>query len=109
MSSRVNLNDDTSEKYEFTIGGLDYDFKYPTLEQIEPITDLYNKREQESKKETPESVKTIAKIDEELTTHLYSFVIPVGHNTPIEKTLKTQPYTVVKKFNKMVMDLLSSE
>lgn len=109
MSSRVNLNDNTSEKYEFTIGGLDYDFKYPTLEQIEPITDLYNKREQETKKETPESVKEIAKIDEKLTELLYSFVVPIGHETPIEKTLKTQPYPVVKAFNKMMMDLLSAE
>lgn len=109
MSSRKNLNDNTSEKFEFTIGGLDYDFKYPTLEQIEPITDLYTKREAASKEETPESVKTISKIDKELTDLLYSFVVPVGHETPIEKTLKTQPYPVVKAFNKMMMDLLSAE
>lgn len=109
MSSRVNLNDNTSEKYEFTIGGLDYDFKYPTLEQIEPITDLYEKRDVAVKEDTPESVKEIKKIDEKLTDLLYSFVVPVGHETPIEKTLKAQPYPVVKAFNKMMMDLLSAE
>ena len=109
MSSRINLNDNASDKFEFTIGGLDYDFKYPTLEEIEPITDLYKERDIESKKDTPESVEKIAQIDEKLTEALYSLVIPVGHDTPIRDTLKKQPYPVVKAFNKMMTEQLAAE
>ena len=109
MSSRKNLNDNASDKFEFTVGGLDYDFKYPTLEEIEPITNLYTERESEAKKDTPESVEKIAEIDKNLTDKLYSMVVPVGHETPIEDTLKKQPYPVVKAFNKMMTDLLAAE
>ena len=109
MSSRRNLNDNTSDRYEFSVGGLDYDFMYPTLEDIEPITNLYTERDVESKKDTPESVERIAQIDEELTEKMYGMVVPVGHSTPIRDTLKKQPYPVVKEFNKMMTDLLSAE
>lgn len=109
MSSRVNLNDNASDRYEFSIGGLDYDFKYPTLEEIEPITKLYEEREKVEKEDTPESAEKLAKIDEQLTETLYSFVLPVNHSTPIQDTLKKQSYKVVKAFNKMMTDQLSAE
>lgn len=109
MSSRINLNDNTNDKFEFTIGGLDYDFKYPTLDEIEPVTKLYNEREAEVKKDTPESVEKIAEIDDKLTKAMYSMVVPVGHTTPIEDTLKKQPFPVVKAFNKMMTEQLSAE
>ena len=109
MSSRVNLNDNTSDKFEFTIGGLDYDFRYPTLEQIDPITQLYSEREKAEKEGGAESVDKIAEIDKKLTDTLYGMVVPVGHTTPIEETLKKQPYPVVKAFNKMMTDQLSAE
>lgn len=109
MSSRINLNDNTKDRFEFTIGGLDYDFKYPTLDEIEPITNLYQERDIESKKDTPESVARIAEIDEQLTEALYNLVIPVGHTTPIRETLKKQPFPVVRAFNKMMTEQLSAE
>lgn len=109
MSSRINLNDNTSDKFEFTIGGLDYDFKYPTLDEIDPITNLYKERDIENKKDTPESVQRVAEIDEQLTEALYGLVIPVGHTTPIRETLKKQPFPVVRAFNKMMTDQLSAE
>lgn len=109
MSSRINLNDNTNDRFEFTIGGLDYDFKYPTLEEIDPITDLYKEREKAEKDGTPESVEKIADIDNKLTEALYGLVLPVGHNVPIKETLKKQPYPVVKAFNKMMTEQLSAE
>ena len=109
MSSRLNLNDNTSDRFEFTIGGLDYDFVYPTLEQIDPITALYKERDIASKEDTPESVEKVAQIDEKLTNKLYELVLPVGHNTPIKETLQKQPYPVVKAFNKMMTEQLSAE
>lgn len=109
MSSRVNLNDNTSDRYEFSIGGLDYDFKYPTLEEIEPITKLYEEREKLEKEDTAKSAEKLAEIDKKLTDTIYSFVVPVNHSTPIEETLKKQSYKVVKAFNKMMTDQLSAE
>lgn len=109
MSSRINLNDNTSDRFEFTIGGLDYDFKYPTLDEIDPITDLYKERDIESKKDTPEAAERVAEIDEQLTEALYRLVIPVNHSTPIKDTLKKQPFPVVRAFNKMMTEQLSAE
>lgn len=109
MSSRVNLNENTAETFCFTIGGLDYDLKYPTLEEIEPITELSKKREVLSKTDTPEAVEEMADIDNKLTEEFYKLIIPVGHETPIADTLRKQPFPVVKAFNRMVLEQLSAE
>ena len=109
MSSRINLNDNVNDTYEFSIGGLDYDFKYPTMTDIEPITNLYNEREAESKKGTPESEARVKEIDNQIEDLLYGLVIPVGHSTPIREILKTQSIRVVKNFNEMLNQQLSLE
>lgn len=109
MSSRVNLNDNASDRYEFSIGGLDYDFKYPTLEEVEPITKLYEEREKAEKDDSPEASDKLKEIDEKLTETLYAFIVPVNHSTPIKETLKKQSFKVVKAFNKMMTDQLSAE
>ena len=109
MSSRVNLNENTAETFGFTIGGVDYDLKYPTLEEIEPITELSKRREVLNKTDTPEAVEEMADIDNKLTEEFYKLIIPVGHETPIADTLRKQPFPVVKAFNKMVLEQLSAE
>lgn len=106
MSSRVNLNDNTSDRFEFSIGGLDYDLKYPTLEQLEPMTDLFNQREVVEDSGDTEKLK---ELDEQISDKMYSMIIPVGHTTPIRETLNKQPYPVVKAFNKMLTEQLSAE
>lgn len=110
MSKRLNLNDNVEERFEFSIGGLDYDFYYPTMEEIEPITELSTKRSVEEAKGTPESAEEIAKIDKEMTNLMYSFIKPTnGNTTPIEDTLKKQRFPVVRAFNKMIMEQISAE
>lgn len=109
MSSRLNLNDTTESTFQFTIGGLDYDLKYPTMEEIEPITELSKEREKLEKEETPESVDKIAELDKKLEDTMYGFIIPVGHDTPIKETLKKQAFPVVKAFNQMMAKQLSAE
>lgn len=106
MSSRVNLNDNTSDRFEFSIGGLDYDLKYPTLEQLEPMTDLFNQREVV---EDSGDTEKLRELDEQISDKMYSMIIPVGHTTPIRETLNKQPYPVVKAFNKMLTEQLSAE
>lgn len=103
MSSRVNLNDNVSDRFEFSVGGLDYDLVYPSLNEIEPITNLYQERD-----ETDDEKKK-KEIEEKLSEALYSLIVPVGHNTPIEDTLKAQPFPVIKAFNEMISKQLSAE
>ena len=109
MSSRVNLNDNVEEVFGFTIGGKDYDFKYPTLTTMEPIQELYRKRQKAELDKSSEGVDNLSKIDDELTEKFYELIIPVGHDTPIKEILTTQPLPVVKAFNKMVTDQLAAE
>lgn len=103
MSTRLNLNDNVSDVFQFTIGGLDYDLKYPTLEELEPIQELNKEKES-----LGEGADTSA-IDKKMEEAFYSLIVPVGHETPIRDILKKQPYPVVKKFNEMITSQLSAE
>lgn len=112
MSSRVNLNDNTNDKFEFTIGGLDYDLKYPTLEEIEPIQALIKENsaiENNDKLSSEEKEKALETVREKMEKAMYSMVAPVGHTVPIKETLSKQPFPVVKAFNKMMNEQLSAE
>lgn len=106
---RFNLNDDVRDAFPFTVNGLDYDLKYPTLKELEPYTDLSQQRENLSKKTDDASVKKLNEIDKKLTDMLYSFVKPVGHKTPIKDTLENSNIRIIRAFNKMVSDKLLGE
>ena len=54
-------------------------------------------------------MQKVADIDSKLTDALYALIIPVGHDTPIKDTLQTQPFPVVRAFNKMITEQLSAE
>lgn len=103
MSSRVNLNDNLAEAFPFTIGGKDYDLKYPTLEELEPIQELTAQRN-----ELGDGADT-KELDAKLEEAFYALIVPVGHDTPIQDVLKKQPFNVVKAFNKMLTEQLSAE
>lgn len=103
MSSRVNLNDNTSDVFEFTIGGLDYDLKYPTLGELEPIQELNKERD------ALEDGADTTDIDKRIEDAFYALISPVGHTTPIRETLKSQPFNVVKRFNEVIAKQLSAE
>ena len=106
MSSRLNLNDNVDSTFPFTVGGLDYDLKYPTLDELKPFTELSNAREVAVKDGDTEE---ISRIDNEMTNVFYSLITPVGHETPIKETLSSQPLPVIKAFNKMVSEQLAAE
>lgn len=112
MSSRLNLNDNTNTKFEFTVGGLDYDLNYPTLEDLEPIQDKFKElRRAQNNEGLAESERDAAveRITDEAQGLIYAMIVPVGHNTPIEETIAKQPYPVVKAFNKMMNEQLAAE
>lgn len=112
MSSRLNLNDDTNDKFEFTIGNLDYDLKYPTLGEIEPIQKLLKQIslvEKDEKLSSKDKETKIDELQEEAQALIYGMILPVGHTTPIKETLGKQPFPVVRAFNKMVNQQFSAE
>lgn len=97
MSSRINLNDNVNECVEFTVGGLDYNLNYPTLDGLKPIQDLMAERETA----TPERQK---EIDQEAELLMYGMIVPVGHTTPIKEVIDKQTLPVRKNFSKMLTD-----
>lgn len=112
MSSRLNLNDNTSDVFCFTIGGLDYDLKYPTMEDLKPIQEIGKKLnliQKDDKLSEEEKEAKLEPMNEEMTNLMYEMIIPVGHDTPIKTTLDKQPFPVIKKFNEMLKTQLAAE
>lgn len=106
MSSRLNLNDNISDVFGFTIAGLDYDLRYPTMGELDPIRELNIKMEEARANNDDEKVE---KLTEEMNDIFYGFIVPVGHATPIEETLKKVSLPVMKAFNKMVIAQFQAE
>lgn len=112
MSSRLNLNDNVRDVFEFTIGGLDYDLKYPTLEEIDPIRLLTEKSEavdNNDKLSDEEKLEQKTKINNEIEDIMYSMITPVNHDKAIKDVIRTQPFPVVKAFNKMLNEQFTAE
>lgn len=103
MSSRINFNDDVSDRVCFTIQGLDYDFIYPTAKEWNDIAllTLEIQNEKDEKK-----LKSLAK---KLEKSINTMIVPVGHENPIEKTLESAPLPVSKAFNKKIQEWLNPE
>lgn len=106
MSSRINLNDNVEATYPFTIGGYDFDLKYPTLEELEPIQTINTEREKAVK---DGDTAKVAELDKKLEETFYGLIIPADGQTKIQDVLKKQPFPVVKAFNKMVTTQLSAD
>lgn len=106
MSSRLNLNDNVESCFPFTIGGVDFDLKYPTLEELEPIQNLNIERE---KATAEKNFDKVAEIEDKLEEAFYGFIKPVDGVSNIRDILKKQSFQVVKAFNKMVSEQLSVE
>ena len=102
---RVNLNDNVNDHFEFTLGGVDFNLKYPSLEELEPVSQLNSERaEAEAKKDTAK----VKEIEEKLTEAFYGLITAVDGKSDIAEVLKKQPFPVVKKFNEMISEQLST-
>lgn len=109
MSQRVNLNDNVKETFPFSVGGFDFDLRYPTLEEIEPFQKIVADREQAEKSGDTE---TVDRLTNEMLDALYGFIVyagPASDNPPLIKdVLKKQNMKVIQAFNKMMIDELSA-
>lgn len=104
MSTRTNLNDNVNSAFPFTVGGVDFDLKYPTLAELEPISQINTDREIALNAGDNDKV---AELDKKLEETFYGFIKPVDGTSDIREVLKNQPFPVIKAFNKMVKDQLA--
>lgn len=107
MSQRINLNDNVDDRFPFSVGGYDYDLRYPTLQELEPIVNLSNDRK--IALDAGDNDK-VAEIDKKMDEAFYGFIVPANADQPpIKDVLKTQNMKVVNAFNKMIQEQLAVE
>ena len=88
--STYNLNDNVNESFSFTLGGFEYQMRYPTVEETENFQ------------------KILAKSDEEKNTdavmaEMYSYISSDDEKAPpIAEAMKKQNIRVIKNFNEMI-------
>ena len=103
MSSRINFNDDVSDRICFTIQGLDYDFIYPTAKEWSDVAMLtFQLKEEKDEKK----IKSLAK---KIRKAVDTMVVPVGHDVSIDDTLESAPLPVSQAFNKKLQEWLNPE
>ena len=108
MSQRLNLNDNVEDTFPFSVGGHDFDLRYPTLEEIEPLQKIIFDREAAEKAGDTEKLTAYT---EQLMDTIYSFIIYAGNENPaptIKDVLKKQNSKVIAKFNEMMINELKS-
>ena len=106
MTDRVNLNDKVEPYFGFILGGVDFNLKYPTLEELEPVQKINTERAEAVRANDTEK---IADCDKRLENIFYGLITAVDGTSDINEVLKKQPFPVVKKFNKMITEQLSVE
>lgn len=104
MSSRMNFDDSVSDKFEFQIGGKDFDFIYPTLDQMKPFE---KKVEKINKSKDSKEIKEL-NLNNIILETAREFVVPVGHEEKLEDILNTVPLNVSRKLNQKLVELLLS-
>lgn len=100
------FEDNVSDKFEFQVGGKDFDLKYPSLSEMEP---MQKKLDEVAKSKDSEEVKNL-KINNIIIEGIREFITPVGHEESLEDVLQTVPITVARKLNrKLVSEIFGEE
>lgn len=107
MANYVFGTDDTAKSFQFKIGDLKYDFRYPTTKELREIGVLNN----EIKKlvEDKADDETVAAKGKESEEKMNALCTPVDHETPIGEVLENQPVNVVREFRAMMAKEISLE
>jgi len=106
MSQRLNLNDNVNEAFPFSVGGHDFDLRYPTLEEIEPLQKVIADREAAEKAGDADKIEAATN---QLMDTIYGFIVYAGNENPapnIKDVLKKQNTKVIAKFNEMMINEL---
>lgn len=107
MAQYTLVTDDTAKSFTFSLGELNYEFRYPTTKELREIGQL-NKELQQLVDEKADDAVIEAK-GKESEAKMDTLVLPVGHEFPIGEVLETQPINVVRNFRKMMAKEISLE
>lgn len=102
MSSRMNFDDTVSTKFEFQVGGKDFDLIYPTLTEMKPIEEGILKIQQSKKSKEEKEVEMNMFIVESVR----DFVVPVGHDEKFKDVLNGVPLNTARTLNTKLVELL---
>lgn len=97
--------DDTKKSFTFSIGDLEYNFRYPTTREMRGISSMNNELKKLAESEASEE-EIKAKSDES-EAKMNELVTPVGHENTISEVLEDQPIPVVRDFRNMMAKELS--
>ena len=104
--AQYNLTDNVKDSFTFTLGDLEYSFRYPTTAELREIGELNQQLQKLSEAEEPDQDAIKAK-SEESEAKMNTLVTPVGHDNQISEVLETQPINVVRNFRNMMAKEIS--
>jgi hypothetical protein len=107
MANYVLGTDDTKKSFTFTLGELEYDFRYPTTKELRQIGVLNSEVKKLVKDSASDEI--IAAKGKESEEKMNSLVTPVGHDNPIGEVLEDMPVNVVREFRAMMVKEISLE
>ena len=102
-----NLTDNAKESFNFQMGDLVYNFRYPTTRELREIGVLNEELKELAEKKADKAV--IEAKSKESEEKMNTLVTPVGHENPIGTVLEDQPINVVKNFRSMMAREISLE
>lgn len=94
--AKYDLTGSLEEKFTFTIGDKEFEFRKPTVREMREVSKKFSGIEQET------DVELQTQKSDEAMAELYNFVVPVGHDSSIKEVLDDQQVGVQVAFNEMI-------
>lgn len=103
--AQYNLTDNAQESFTFSLGDLEFAFRYPNTAELRELSELNTQLQKLiDDKAGEEAIKAKSDESEEKMNLL---VTPVGHDNKISDVLETQQINVIRNFRQMVAKEIS--
>lgn len=101
--AKYDLTNSLETSFTFAIGDKEFSFRKPTVREMRALSKKFAdiKAEEDQEKQAQQS--------EEAMNELYSFVVPINHDTSVSELIDDQPIDVQNAFNKMVLAELGAQ
>ena len=97
--AHYGITDGVEDNFPFDIRGKEYAMRYPLTEEVEVIQ---TKTAELQKAQDAENSELVTKLSKEVEEYLYSFITPVGHDTPVKEALSKENIRAMRNFNTMI-------
>lgn len=101
--AKYDLTGGLETKFTFTIDNQEYEFRKPTVREMRAMLKKFSAVEKEKNPD-----KQLAASDEAMA-EMYTFIVPVGHDTLIADAMDNQTVATQKAFNDMIKKELGAE